>query len=361
MPIPAITAGRTSKAVAHQYHHCRILLSTSSMSTDYDRKLHEQQQQYANVEDIHALPEIFHYWSNRHLRPRLNTVAKADSPVEFYGKAFLAAIESSRTDAKFASLGSGDATVEVEVAQFLLRNGLSDFTIRCLEVAPVLANRANERIESLNLQKFVSVEHCDLNSWSPAANSLHGVMANHSLHHMVELETIFDAVRRGLTDHGIFATNDVIGRNGHMRWPEVKSWIDSLWPTLPSRLKYNHPLKRQEESFLDWDCSVEGFEGIRAQDILPLLCKRFHFSTFLPYGGLVDIFIDRGFGHNFSMTNDYDARLIDFLEFANQELIDGGRIKPTMMFATMHKLPSQSPVALHRGWTPEFCVRPVEI
>jgi len=33
-----------------------------------------------------------------------------------------------------------------------------------------------------------------------------------------------------------------------------------------------------------WDCSKQGFEGIRAQDILPLLVKKFSFRSFLGFG-----------------------------------------------------------------------------
>ncbi len=329
------------------------------MNNDYERKLHEQKQQYVNAATVHDLPAVFHYWSNKHLRPRLHTVTGADSAVEFYGNAFLRSASKSSYTAQFASLGAGDATIEVAVAHFLRQKGLDDFRLVCHEVAPVLVARANERIVANALQDHVAVEQRDLNTWAPPANSLDGVMASHSLHHMVTLESIFDAVANGLKDRGVFVTNDVVGRNGHLRWPEVKAWIDNLWPMLPARLKHNHALARFEESFSDWDCSVEGFEGIRAQDILPLLVSRFSFSALLPYGGLVDIFIDRGFGHNFQLDNPEDLALLDFLEFANEELIDSGRIKPTMIFAEMGKKHPGLTPALYRGWSPDFCIRPV--
>ncbi|MGE3433337.1 MAG: trans-aconitate 2-methyltransferase [Ramlibacter sp.] len=329
------------------------------MNNEYERKLHEQKQQYVNAATVHDLPAIFHYWSNKHLRPRLRLVTGADSAVEFYGNAFLRSASKSSYTAQFASLGAGDATIEVAVAQYLRQKGLDDFRLVCHEVAPVLVARANERIAASALQDHVAVERCDLNTWIPAANSLDGVMASHSLHHMVALESIFDAVARGLKDGGVFVTNDVIGRNGHLRWPEVKAWIDNLWPMLPNRLKHNHALARFEENFSDWDCSVEGFEGIRAQDILPLLVSRFSFAALLPYGGLVDVFVDRGFGHNFSLERPEDLALLDFLEFANEELIDSGRIKPTMIFAEMGKKQPGLTPALYRGWSPDFCIRPV--
>src|SRR5205085_2791623 len=71
--------------------------------------------------------------------------------------------------------------------------------------------------------------------------------------------------------------------------------IDRIWRQLPVRFKYHHQLRRLEHEYENWDCSTEGFEGIRAQDILPLCVERFEFRRFLGWASLVEILIDRGF------------------------------------------------------------------
>jgi hypothetical protein len=48
------------------------------------------------------------------------------------------------------------------------------------------------------------------------------------------------------------------------------------------------------------------FEGIRSQDILPLLLEYFHFEVFIPYGNVIDPFIDRTFGPNFDSSREWD-------------------------------------------------------
>src|SRR5689334_1941502 len=103
----------------------------------------------------------------------------------------------------------------------------------------------------------------------------------------------------------------IIGRNGHLRWPEALEIIQEFWPYLPPSHRSNHQLQRYEAMFEDWDCSIEGFEGIRAQDILPLLSERFHFDWFIPYGNVIDPFVERGFGHNFDANVDWDRDFID--------------------------------------------------
>ena len=105
----------------------------------------------------------------------------------------------------------------------------------------------------------------------------------------------------------------------------------------------------------NWDCSTEGFEGIRSQDILPLLIKRFHFEFFVGFGNLVNPFIDRSFGHNFDPDDPKDLQFIDRVHELDQKLIDGGHIKPTHIIAAMKVRPTHQRVDRHL--TPEFCVR----
>jgi hypothetical protein len=148
---------------------------------------------------------------------------------------------------------------------------------------------------------------------------------------------------------------DMIGRNGHQRWPEALELVERLWPTLPARYRYHHLLAEHHERFVNWDCSNEGFEGIRAQDILPLLLKNFRFHKFLGFGGLTDVFIDRGYGHNLRPDNPQDTAFIDLVACLEGLLTDLGHIKPTQMAAVMG-LHRAEPRA-YRHWTPEFCVR----
>jgi hypothetical protein len=42
------------------------------MISDYELKLKQEIERFKNVENVHDLSEIFHYWSHTHLRPILN-------------------------------------------------------------------------------------------------------------------------------------------------------------------------------------------------------------------------------------------------------------------------------------------------
>jgi hypothetical protein len=138
----------------------------------------------------------------------------------------------------------------------------------------------------------------------------------------------------------------MIGRNGHMRWPEALEIIQDIWKFIPDHYKTNHQLKRVEKEYDNWDCSKTGFEGICAQDILPLLVAKFTFRAFL------------GFGHNLDVDNQRDTGFIDFLEQLNSLLIDLGYLKPTMIYGVMTRRKQHAPPPrCYRHWTPAFCAR----
>jgi SAM-dependent methyltransferase len=326
------------------------------MTTDsYAARLQAQIEQYREVANIHDLPDIFHYWSNKHLRPRLNEVMGADSVSDFYALPFRQALESGGGNRRLLSIGAGDCSVEVGVAKRLQELGVRDFELTCLEVSPHLLERAEAAIGRDSLKEFVRPQLMDINQWKPS-EQFAGVMASHSLHHFVELEKIFAAVHAALDDQGVFVTNDMIGRNGHMRWPEVLEFVESIWAFMPDRYKFNRQLNRFEAAFINWDCSHEGFEGVRAQDILPLLKETFGFESFLAFGGIVDVFVDRAFGHNFDPESEVDRAFVDFLQLLNDRLIDGSVVKPTTMFA-VHKKQATLTQKCWREWSPAACER----
>ena len=135
--------------------------------------------------------------------------------------------------------------------------------------------------------------------------------------------------------------------------------VERFWQELPDSHRYNHQLRRWEQTYINHDCSSEGFEGIRAQDILPLLTERFHFDTFIPYGNIIFVFIDRPFGHNFDVESEWDRNFIDRVHAADEKAMLAGEIKPTSMIAAM-TLEQCNARLRDPLLTPRFCVRPVQ-
>lgn len=315
----------------------------------------QQIEQYANVENMHAaLSEINLYWKKQHQSARMKEATGGNNHIQVYTRAFKDAFAASSVR-RITSLGSGDGAVEVQIAQSLERDGITDYEFHLHELSPIQNERALCKVKDAGLKgKFVTFE-TNLNDWK-ADTEYAAFMAHHSLHHIVELERVFDQVQASMAPGATFTTFDIIGRNGHMRWPETYALINAFWHFLPEEKRRHAVLKFVSEDYRDHDCSTQGFEGIRAQDILPALLSRFEFETFFAWGGLTDVFTGRGYGSNFDATKPDDQRFISMVDEINEVLLDLGAIKPTTICAVMQKDAVAEP-RRYRGREPAAMMR----
>jgi hypothetical protein len=183
--------------------------------------------------------------------------------------------------------------------------------------------------------------------------------ANHSLHHVVELESLFSQVAASLAGDGALVVNDMIGRNGHRRWPEAAEIVDALWRVAPSRYRYNHYLGRTDPAYPDDDCSAEGFEGVRAQDILPLLLKSFYPEIYVTFANVVDPFVDRVYGPNFDPEDPQDVAFIEQVARIDDAAIDLRLTTPTHLIGTFRTAPIACRFPRRRS--PERTLRPPDV
>ncbi len=328
--------------------------SAQTESERYVERIAKEVQRYREVENVHDLPEMYHYWSAGHLDPLLRQLGW-QSLDDFFIQP-LAALCQAKSEVRVVSLGSGNGDLELSLARLLRQAGHENFRFRRLELNDAMRERARADAVTAGLQGHFFDEGADLNRWTPDEN-FDAVIANHSLHHLVELEHVFETVRANLPDDGVFIVNDMVGRNGHMRWPEALDLVEAIWAVMPDRYRYNHQLKRHEKRYENWDCSTEGFEGIRAQDILPLLSESFHAEAFLGFANVIDLFVDRGFGHNFDPGRADDCAFIDAVARLDEAALTLGIVKPTHLLAHYRVHPVQCRYI--EPFSPAFCVRRV--
>ncbi|GGZ70948.1 hypothetical protein GCM10008101_26640 [Lysobacter xinjiangensis] len=323
------------------------------MKMDYQERLAQERERFDAEVCVHDLPEIFHYWSNKYLRPLINSFGY-DNIEDFFATEIAAMSGTVGRKIRIASVGCGDCSPEIQIAKRLVDKGVNDFHISCIDISPGALERGLQQIRESDLESRLSPVVHDFNAGLPPGE-FDVVVANQSLHHVVELEVLFDSIRSRIANGGCLLVSDMIGRNGHQRWPEAKALVDEIWPWLPPSYRFNRQLQRQEDEFLDWDCSAEGFEGIRAQDVLPLMLERFQPSVFIAWGNIIDVFIDRGFGHSFHGRTAWDLHFIDRVHELDSAAIAAGHIKPTHLLG---RFQSESNACIHvPGLGPADAVR----
>jgi SAM-dependent methyltransferase len=322
---------------------------------DYGRRFGDELARFSGIQNVHELPRITGYWAHRYVRPMFQQFGCENSAELFRNYMARSCNENPHSDVRFLSIGAGDSATEIGIARWLVDSGIRNFVFECLDINPEVLNRGRLAAAAHGLREKVTFSTFDLNAWHPP-HQYRIILAMQSLHHIQELETLFERIKEVLHPAGYFVADDMIGRNGHRRWPEALRLVHQFWAELPEKYKYNHQLRRVEKQYVDWDCSVEGFEGIRSQDILPLLIRNFSFDTFVAFGNVIDPFVDRSFGPNFSPETDWDREFIDRVHAADADEIEAGRIKPTHMIAVMTK-EQRNQTRIHKHMTPEFCVR----
>ena len=323
--------------------------------SSYEDRVAEETRQYAANEKVHDLPGICFYWLNRYILPQMASFGYAGAEEFFFLNLEKAYRQSRNEKRRFLSIGAGNCDMEVQLAAQLRTAGLSDFVIDCLDLNPAMIGRGTVDAAARGIGDALSPLVADFNRWQPE-REYDAVIANQALHHVVELENLFAGVRSSLTPEGLFIVSDMIGRNGHRRWPEALELVEKFWQELPERYRYNQQLKQMDIEYLDWDCSVEGFEGIRSQDILPLLIERFHFNFFYAFGNVTDPFIDRSYGPNFDASGEWDRAFIDRVHACDEAGMAEGRLKPTHMLAVLSRAGTEDLICTE-GFTPEFAVR----
>jgi len=324
----------------------------------YAEKLAAEIRTFGGVEKVANLPEIHGYWADRYVKPLLEKFNFANETEFLFKHTDEVLLTAAGRTARIITFGSGNCEVEIQLARALIQKGHSNFTIECIDLNSAMLARGKKLAREAGVEEWLRFTATDINKIR-LAGVYDVAIAIHALHHFVALEHIFTEIKTHLRPDGYFLIHDMIGRNGHMRWPEALEVVHSFWTELPESCRYNNMLRRHEPLYVNFDCSTEGFEGIRAQDILPLLIEHFHFALFVPFGNVIDIFVDRCFGHNFDAADGWATEFIDRVQAKDEALINAGTITPTHMFAAM-KVGKVAAPRFHMHLTPEFCVRKVK-
>ncbi|WP_353572979.1 glycosyltransferase [Candidatus Albibeggiatoa sp. nov. BB20] len=282
----------------------------------------------------HDLPIIFHYWSCYYLAPRQRELG-----FETVDQLFIQTLAKQCHTFKneicyFANIASHDGQFELMLIKQLQQQGVQNFVLHGLNSDAENIEKLNQLAKNRNMADKLQFQLADLTTWQPA-QSYHVILANHALHRASDLNQIIEHLQAALHSQGRLVIVDMIGETGHQRATEVLPYIPALWSQLPDQYRFNVLTQQQENWFVNHDYSHIGFEGTEAKMIVPLLSEVFKFELCLAYGNLIDVFIERAFGHHFDEHNNDDVAFIDQVQAIDQMLIEQGKIKPTHLIAVL--------------------------
>jgi len=159
------------------------------------------------------------------------------------------------------SLASGYCGHEIEFARRMTR----PYKLTCTELNEDIFEKARAVAKTEGLA--MNFETADLNFIVIEPKRYDLIFANAAIHHVINLEHLFEQIVGGLSPTGIFHLVEVVGKNRKLIWDENERYANALLDLIPDKLTRGIRVSVAEEAV--------GMEGIRQEDILPLLRKHF--------------------------------------------------------------------------------------
>jgi SAM-dependent methyltransferase len=238
----------------------------------------------------------------------------------------------SRRPLHLLSLGCGTGDAEIRLAR--QTSGMLRVTLLDLNPDLMEAARRAAATEGLPLQ----VKTADVNDAEIEPDCYDFIVCRASLHHFMRLEHALEQVNRGLASQGEFlVSGEWIGRRGLQMYPETERLAQSIFDKLPERLRLDAYTGEVDSVVPNIDHSVNSFEAIRSEEILPLLLDRLRPVEYVAYDGLVTPLLDFRYGPNYDMGDEEDRALAALITLMDVELIRSRVLKPTALTGIFNK------------------------
>lgn len=229
---------------------------------EYERLIREEMEHYAQIEvtddlkegGVHASSAWHHYWD------RVKPVIQG-SGFGNMGAYLSQAFSHLERPIEVLSLGSGYCGHELGLARTIAHS----HRIHCTDINEDLFGQAKAVVRDEGLSVDFSAADINFLALEPQRYDL--VFAHAVIHHVINLEHLFEQLAGCLAPGGLLHLVDVVGKNRKLIWDENERFANALLELLPSRITRGLRLAVSEAD--------NGMEGIRQQEIIPHLRKTF--------------------------------------------------------------------------------------
>ena len=283
---------------------------------DYARLIEEEKTHYSEIEvtddlkegGVHAGHCWQYYWQQV-------AQALAAGPIGYIGDYLDQHFEKTDASINILSLGSGYCGNEIDLARRLKGKA----HIVCTDINEQLFSEAKviAQTEGLNIE----FKQEDLNFISIDPQHYQMIFAHAVLHHVINLEHLFEKIAQGLADDGILHLVEVVGQNRRLIWPENEAFANALLDVIPNPITQGIRLHITADE--------AGMEGIRQEDIIPELLNRFYPIYEYAHGAFMRFICTQGdLAPRFDPDDAEAKRYLDFLIDCDKAAVKYNILKP---------------------------------
>lgn len=226
-----------------------------------------------------------------------------------------------------ASLGSHHADFERDI----LRRGLADH-MDCYELSAGAIEKAKGLAAKDNL-KNISFYQQDLNKFQFQKPRYDAVFAFKSLHHIENLENLYEQVAQVLKPDGYFFIDDFFGPK-HLQWTDEQLRItNEILALLPDELKVDLGSFRPKQfdvrgrASVEENIAIDPSEAVRSDEVLPVMKKYFEIVEQINYGGNIHMNLFNKIMGNFREDHPLGQTIIRLILYIEELSIKGGILK----------------------------------
>jgi ubiquinone/menaquinone biosynthesis C-methylase UbiE len=157
----------------------------------------------------------------------------------------------------------------------------------------------------------VDLIEADVNELSDTDETWDIILCVSALHHIVELEKVVRFCHHSLDPDGEFwSIGEYVGRNGNRLWPGAYDEANRFFKNLPEKFRFNHHSRQIDPVIPDNDYSVGCFEGIRSEEIEPILDRWFHRQEVYKANCFLWRLVNLAYSDNYKMNDPEDISWI---------------------------------------------------
>ncbi len=251
-----------------------------------------------------------------HFSHRLLGAALRGTPPDFHQR--IANLAASG-GLEIASLCAGTAQIEAS----LIRSTDSPIHLTLVDINQGLLNQAASAMPD---NCAVTKIEQDVNAVSLEPDQFDVAMFVSGVHHIVELEHLWRQVHRSLRPGGeVWLIGEQIGPNGNRLDPKSLKAANTIFASLPERLRVNAVTGNIDTELTNADCAEATFEGIRSADIEATLARHFLPVHVYKRNCFLWRMVNQTYFDNYDLTNPSDIDYIRSLVGAEIDyFLDGG-------------------------------------
>ncbi len=205
------------------------------------------------------------------------------------------------------SPGCGTGSKEILLAGSKKVNRIDAFDIAGERIAEAKRKAETQKVSNINF--FVS----DISSFEPQAETYDVVLFDSFLHHVKDLKSVLQKIKRALKKDGLLAINEYVGANRFQWDEEQKRAADKALKLIPPKYKsreFDEKIKTKNfyPGLLRMILS-DPSEAVNSENILNEIHKQFETVEEKPYGGNLLQIVLKYISHNFT-SDDAETKTV---------------------------------------------------